>query len=41
MDKQFEGVEAVSDSQKDEGLSEINNIDVEWTPEEEKALVRK
>ncbi|KAH7008519.1 major facilitator superfamily domain-containing protein [Ilyonectria destructans] len=41
MDKQFEVVEAVSDSPNGGSISEIDNIDVEWTPEEEKSLVRK
>lgn len=40
MDK-FEGVEAVSDGQNGGSFSEIDSIDVEWTPEEEKSLVRK
>ncbi|KAF7551472.1 hypothetical protein G7Z17_g4976 [Cylindrodendrum hubeiense] len=41
MDKQYEGVEVATDSQNTESINEIDNIDVEWTPEEEKALVRK
>jgi hypothetical protein len=43
MEKQFDGLEAaaaVADSNGGSG-SDIGSIDVEWTAEEEKALVRK
>ncbi|KAH7152046.1 major facilitator superfamily domain-containing protein [Dactylonectria estremocensis] len=40
MEKQFE-INAVSNSPNGGSLSDVDNIDVDWTPEEEKSLVRK